>query len=41
MDVMLEFTDFSGGGFLKVGPKIARVMRVLRVTRIMRLLGKA
>lgn len=40
-DFLLEILDFDGGGFLKVGPQIARVMRVLRVTRILRLAGKA
>ena len=40
-DVALEFMNFEAGGFLSVGPKIARVMRVLRVTRILRLAGKA
>lgn len=41
-DFILEQLDFGGGGgFIKTGPQIARVMRVLRVTRILRLAGKA
>ena len=42
IDIALKMLESSGGGgFLKAGPQIARIMRVLRVTRILRLAGKA